>query len=66
MNIIYELGQQSGTNTIMLIPSSMPEAGWPPIGTYGFKELPTGKPGEKPVKKTASSPEPPMPEEQQE
>ncbi len=43
MNIIYELGQQSGTNTIMLIPSSMPEAGWPPIGTYGFKELPTGE-----------------------
>jgi regulator of protease activity HflC (stomatin/prohibitin superfamily) len=39
MNIIYELGQQSGTNTIMLIPSSMPEAGWPPVGTYGFKDL---------------------------
>jgi regulator of protease activity HflC (stomatin/prohibitin superfamily) len=40
MNIIYELGQQAGTNTIMLIPSSMPEAGWPPVGTYGFKEFP--------------------------
>jgi regulator of protease activity HflC (stomatin/prohibitin superfamily) len=39
MNIIYELGQQSGTNTIMLIPSSMPEAGWPPMGTFGFKDL---------------------------
>ena len=40
MNILYELGQQSGTNTIMLIPSVMPEAGWPPVGMYGFKELP--------------------------
>ena len=39
MNILYELGQQSQTNTIMLIPASMPEAGWPPIGTYGFKDL---------------------------
>ncbi len=43
MNILYELGQQSGTNTIMLVPSSMPEAGWPPIGMYGFKELPKGQ-----------------------
>lgn len=39
MNILYEIGQQAGTNTIMLVPSSMPEAGWPPIGTFGFKEL---------------------------
>ena len=52
MNILYELGQQAGTNTIMLVPSSMPEAGWPPIGTYGFKELPKGQPIEKPAKKT--------------
>jgi len=44
MNILYELGQQAGTNTIMLVPASMPEAGWPPIGMYGFKELPKGKP----------------------
>ena len=43
MNILYELGQQSQTNTIMLIPSSMPEAGWPPIGTYGFKDLTTAQ-----------------------
>jgi regulator of protease activity HflC (stomatin/prohibitin superfamily) len=43
MNILYELGQQSGTNTIMLVPSVMPEAGWPPIGMYGFKELPKNK-----------------------
>ena len=66
MNIIYELGQQAGTNTIMLIPSSMPEAGWPPIGTYGFKELPKGQPGEKPVKKTGFIPESTQPEETQE
>jgi regulator of protease activity HflC (stomatin/prohibitin superfamily) len=39
MNILYELGQQSQTNTIMLVPSVMPEAGWPPFGTYGFKDL---------------------------
>ena len=34
----------AGTNTIMLVPSSMPEAGWPPIGMYGFKELPKAEP----------------------
>lgn len=42
MNILYELGQQSGTNTIMLVPSNMPEAGWgniPPVGTLGLKEI---------------------------
>jgi hypothetical protein len=39
MNILYEIGQQSSTNTIMLVPSSMPEAGWPPIGMYGFKDI---------------------------
>jgi len=66
MNILYELGQQAGTNTIMLVPSSMPEAGWPPVGTYGFKELPRGQPVEKPVKKTVPRPEPPQPEEQSE
>jgi regulator of protease activity HflC (stomatin/prohibitin superfamily) len=66
MNIIYELGQQAGTNTIMLIPSSMPEAGWPPVGTFGFKELPKGQPVEKPAKKTAPIPEPPQPEKPQE
>jgi regulator of protease activity HflC (stomatin/prohibitin superfamily) len=58
MNIIYELGQQSGTNTIMLIPSSMPEAGWPPIGTYGIKPLLTGENTDKPTKKSLSKPEP--------
>jgi regulator of protease activity HflC (stomatin/prohibitin superfamily) len=65
MNIIYELGQQAGTNTIMLIPSSMPEAGWPPVGTFGFKELPKGQPGEKPIKKTAPIPEPPSADEEE-
>lgn len=39
MNILYELGQQSGTNTIMLIPAVMPEAGFPTIGMFGFKKL---------------------------
>ena len=45
MNILYELGQQSGSNTIMLVPAVMPEAGWPPVGMYGFKELPKSQPG---------------------
>jgi regulator of protease activity HflC (stomatin/prohibitin superfamily) len=53
MNILYELGQQAGSNTIMLIPASMPEAGWPPIGMYGFKELPKGQAGSE-VKKAAA------------
>ncbi len=58
MNILYELGQQSGTNTIMLVPASMPEAGWPPVGMYGFKELPKGQPDEKTLKKTTPPPAP--------
>jgi regulator of protease activity HflC (stomatin/prohibitin superfamily) len=53
MNILYELGQQAGSNTIMLVPSSMPEAGWPPMGMYGFKELPKGQTGSE-VKKAAA------------
>jgi len=43
MNILYELGQQAGTNTIMLVPAVMPEAGWPPVGMFGFKELLKGR-----------------------
>ncbi|MCD6445273.1 SPFH domain-containing protein [Candidatus Bathyarchaeota archaeon] len=43
MNILYELGQQAGTNTIMLVPAVMPEAGWPPVGMFGFKELLKGQ-----------------------
>jgi len=39
MNILYELGQQSGSNTIMMIPASMPQAGWPPVGTLGLAEI---------------------------
>ena len=50
MNILYELGQQSQTNTIMLIPAVMPEAGWPPSGTYGLKELPKDQKGDEPKK----------------
>ena len=60
MNILYELGQQAGSNTIMLIPASMPEAGWPPIGTYGLKELPKGQPQEQSQKKTPPKQEPPQ------
>ncbi|MGD6852515.1 MAG: SPFH domain-containing protein [Candidatus Bathyarchaeia archaeon] len=48
MNILYELGQQAGTNTIMLVPANMPEAGWPPVGTLGLKEIPKA---EQPKKK---------------
>jgi regulator of protease activity HflC (stomatin/prohibitin superfamily) len=66
MNIIYELGQQAGTNTIMLIPSSMPEAGWPPVGTFGFKELPKNPFSEKQEKETNPISDQPPPEEPQE
>src|SRR5208283_1457252 len=67
MNILYELGQQSQTNTIMLVPASMPEAGWPPIGTYGFKDL-TAAQMEQAKKKPVvrSQPQPPQPEQQPE
>jgi len=66
MNILYELGQQSQTNTIMLVPASMPEAGWPPIGTYGFKDL-TAAQLEQAKKKTAvrSQQQPPEPQPEQ-
>jgi len=46
MNILYELGQQSGANTIMLIPANMPEAGVSAVGTLGLKQI--TKPGEAP------------------
>jgi len=39
MNILYEIGQQPGTNTIMLIPSIMPEAGVPLVGLYGLRKI---------------------------
>lgn len=42
MNIIYELGLQ-GKNTILLIPSNIPTAGFsegvPPVGVMGIKDL---------------------------
>jgi len=39
MNILYEIGQQPGMNTIMLIPSTMPEAGVPTVGMFGFRPI---------------------------
>lgn len=44
MNILYELGQQSGANTIMLVPANMPEAGVPPIGTLGLRQIQNPQP----------------------
>jgi regulator of protease activity HflC (stomatin/prohibitin superfamily) len=39
MNILYEIGQQEGTNTIMLVPTVMPKAGFSPLGVYGLKKI---------------------------
>jgi regulator of protease activity HflC (stomatin/prohibitin superfamily) len=64
MNILYELGQQSGTNTIMLVPSVMPEAGWPPVGMFGFKELPKGDEKATAKKPPVDRPQTPPPETQ--
>ena len=67
MNILYELGQQSQTNTIMLVPSVMPEAGWPPVGTYGFKDLTKAQQETAAAKKRTiaqQEPLPPAPSEQ--
>lgn len=44
MNMLYELGQQSGSNTIMTVPAVMPEAGWPPIGTLESRTVPKAQP----------------------
>lgn len=52
MNILYELGQQSGTNTIMLVPSNMPEAGVSTIGALGLKEITNISGKNKPTKQT--------------
>lgn len=38
MNILYEMGQQQGTNTIMLVPSNLPTAGLSPVGILSLKE----------------------------
>ena len=64
MNILYELGQQSQTNTIMLVPSVMPEAGWPPVGTYGFKDL-TAAQLEQAKKRPMKSQQQPQPDQTQ-
>jgi hypothetical protein len=47
MNISYEMGQQSGANTIMLIPANMPTAGVAStgisgMGYFGFQPLAKG------------------------
>lgn len=34
MNILYEIGQQQGTNTLMIIPANIPIAGVSPIGLF--------------------------------
>jgi len=68
MNILYELGQQSQTNTIMLVPAVMPEAGWPPVGTYGFKDLTNAQQAQAAARKKPMPPQPPpqqQPSEQQ-
>jgi len=39
MNCLYESGQPPGTITIMLIPSTIPEAGVPLVGFYGLKKI---------------------------
>lgn len=36
MNILYEIGQQPGTNTIVLVPANLPTAGMSP-GVYGVR-----------------------------
>jgi hypothetical protein len=66
MNILYELGQQSQTNTIMLVPAVMPEAGWPPVGTYGFKDLTTAQQAQAAKKKPIPKQELPQQSEQPE
>jgi regulator of protease activity HflC (stomatin/prohibitin superfamily) len=65
MNILYELGQQSQTNTIMLVPSVMPEAGWPPVGTYGFKDLTNVQQAQAAKKRPLPMQPPPRPPEEQ-
>ena len=63
MNILYELGQQSQTNTIMLVHAVMPEAGWPPVGTYGFKDLTAAQQAQakkRPPPKMEPPPQPPQ------
>ncbi len=51
MNILYEMGQQQGTNTIMLVPTNLPTAGMQPVGVYGVREI-AKQPEEKESRKT--------------
>lgn len=44
MNILYELGQQSGSNTIMLVPTIKPKAGSPTVGSLDSKNMPKAQP----------------------
>jgi regulator of protease activity HflC (stomatin/prohibitin superfamily) len=37
MNILYEIGQQPGANTLMLIPSNIPTAGFAPLGITALR-----------------------------
>jgi len=46
MNILYEIGQQPGTNTIILIPANLPTAGVAPIGLLSLTEQQGEKGGE--------------------
>ena len=61
MNILYEMGQQSGANTIMLIPANMPTAGVAStgisgMGYFGFQPITKGGTGDvKPAKQEPSS-----------
>jgi regulator of protease activity HflC (stomatin/prohibitin superfamily) len=39
MNILYEIGQQPNTNTLMLVPANMPTAGISPIGLFNPQKI---------------------------
>lgn len=47
MNILYEIGQQPNTNTLMLVPANMPTAGISPIGLFNPQNISKKKEEEK-------------------
>jgi regulator of protease activity HflC (stomatin/prohibitin superfamily) len=47
MNILYEIGQQPNTNTLMLVPANMPTAGISPIGLFNPQKINKKKEEEK-------------------
>lgn len=47
MNILYEIGQQPNTNTLMLVPANMPTAGISPIGLFTPQNISKKKEEEK-------------------